>query len=79
MSTKQIRKHLHEYIDNADERLLRLVYGMFQADAREGDWWNDLPSDLKDSIDRSIDQLERGEGRSHEEVMNEIRDKYLKS
>ena len=32
MNTAQLRKELHEYIDQADDRLLRLVRGMFQAD-----------------------------------------------
>lgn len=35
MSTAQLKKELHEYIDNADERLLHLVYGMFQADQQD--------------------------------------------
>lgn len=32
MSTAQLRKELHEYIDRADDRLLKLVRGLFQAD-----------------------------------------------
>ena len=32
MNTAQLRKELHEYIDRADDRLLKLVRGLFQAD-----------------------------------------------
>ncbi len=32
MSTGQIREMLHEYINQADERFIQLVYGMMQAD-----------------------------------------------
>ena len=32
MGTAQLREELHKYIDQADDRLLRLVKGMFQAE-----------------------------------------------
>ena len=32
MSTLQIREALHQYINEADERFLQLVYGMMKAD-----------------------------------------------
>lgn len=32
MGTTQLREELHQYIDQADDRILRLVRGMFQAD-----------------------------------------------
>lgn len=35
MGTSQLKKELHEFIDNADERLLYLVYGLFQADQQD--------------------------------------------
>lgn len=35
MSTIEIKEHLHEYIDQADERMLKLLYAMAQADLEE--------------------------------------------
>jgi len=32
MGTAQFREELHKYIDQADDRILRLVRGMFLAD-----------------------------------------------
>ncbi len=32
MNTLEIKKELHEYIDEADDRLLALIYGMIAAD-----------------------------------------------
>jgi hypothetical protein len=32
METAAIKKELHEYIEDADERLLNLIYGMVIAD-----------------------------------------------
>ncbi len=38
MSTASIREELHEYINNADDRFIQLVYGMMQADMTEKDF-----------------------------------------
>lgn len=35
MSASQIRKELHSFIDQADERILKLLYGMMSADRNE--------------------------------------------
>jgi hypothetical protein len=77
MNTTQIREKIHNYVDQADDRLLTLINGMIEAD-QDKDWWDDLHPNLKTSIDRAIAQSERGEGRPHEEVMSEIRAKYEK-
>ena len=37
MGTAQLREELHKYIDQADDRTLRLVKGMFQADVNSED------------------------------------------
>ena len=77
MNTTQMRQKIHDYVDQADDRLLTLINGMIEAD-RSQDWWDDLHPNLQASIDRSLTQSERGEGRPHQEVMGEIRAKYLK-
>lgn len=33
MGTTEMRQALHEFINEADERVLRLIYGMMKADA----------------------------------------------
>ncbi|MCL6259017.1 addiction module protein [Aquiflexum sp. TKW24L] len=38
MSTIEIKEHLHEYIDQADERMLKLLYAMAQADMEEKEY-----------------------------------------
>ncbi|WKN40734.1 hypothetical protein [Tunicatimonas pelagia] len=32
MEKTTLREELHQYIDQADERILKLIYGMMQAD-----------------------------------------------
>ena len=77
MDKVEIRQRIHNYVDQADDRFLTLVNGMIDADI-EQDWWDNATPDLQASINRAIDQSEKGEGRPHEKVMEEIRLKYLK-
>ena len=74
---QDMRQELHRYIERADERVLKMIYGMYQAD-REGtpDLWETLGEDEKKAIDEAIAQVEAGEVLSHEEVMDDTRKKY---
>jgi hypothetical protein len=76
METAQLKEQLHKYIEQANEQSLYLIYDILRNDTDE-DWWDTLPSELKASINKSIEQLERGEGRSHEVVMRETKEKYV--
>ncbi len=77
MDTLEIRKRIHEYVDQADDRFLSLITGMIEAD-KSSDCWDELHPNLKASLDRAFDQSKKGEGRPHNEVMSEIKSKYLK-
>ena len=77
MDNTQIRQRIHDYVDQADERFLTLVNGMINAD-KDQDWWDDLHPNVQASIDRALAQSEQGEGRTHKEVMREMRAKYEK-
>jgi hypothetical protein len=77
MDISALRKRIHEYVDQADGRLLTLINGMIEADKKQ-DWWDDLDPRLQASIDRALVQSESGEGRPHEEVMSELNEKYLR-
>lgn len=48
MSAAQIRKELHNFIDHADERVLKLLYGMMTAD-QSGD------TELSDALKQILD------------------------
>jgi putative addiction module component (TIGR02574 family) len=52
MGTHQIRELLHEYINNADERLINLMYAMVQADMNEDDY--ELNATHKKILDERI-------------------------
>ncbi|MBX2917491.1 MAG: addiction module protein [Cyclobacteriaceae bacterium] len=55
METLEIRKHLHAYIDIADERLLKLMYGMIVADKQE----YEMPEWHKELIQERLENYEK--------------------
>jgi hypothetical protein len=72
MSNAEMRKKVKKYIDEADDHVVKMVYSLLEAD-REDDWWDDLPKDVQDSIDKAIAQLDAGKGIPHEEVMKKYK------
>ena len=69
MGTTQIREELHQFINHADERILNLMYGVMKADMEKDEA-------LEASIDKALEQSQKGEVRSHEQVMADIRARY---
>ena len=65
---EQLRENVKSYIDVADERILRLIYAMVEADS-QADFWNELPHNVQEDIEAAIQQSEKGEGKSTKEVM----------
>jgi predicted transcriptional regulator len=63
-----LRNEIKKQIDVADERLLRLVFGMLEADS-EKDWWDELPEEVQASIDQGIKDIEEGRFITHDEFM----------
>ena len=43
------------------------------------DFWNDLPLEIKQAINKAKSELDRGEGIPHEEAMAEIKRSFLKN
>jgi hypothetical protein len=40
MSTPEIKKEIHDYVENADSRVLRLIYAMILADKGHAANWH---------------------------------------
>ena len=43
---------------------------------QETDWWDELSEEQKDSIEVGLEQANRGETLTHEQVVNEMKEKY---
>jgi len=70
--TEQLRNSIKQYIDHADEKVLRMVQAILEIE-QEYDFWDDLPEDVKNDVEEAIVQADQGLGKPHEEVMK----KYL--
>ena len=62
-------------INTEDDAILDQVKAILTDDK---DFWDDLPEHVKEGIKEAKEQLARGEGIPHEQVMAEIKAKYLK-
>ena len=69
---KDLRKDVIEYMKNADEKVVKMVHAMLKVDAEE-DWWNEMPDNVKTDVEAAMQESERGEGMSHEEVKKKYR------
>ena len=68
MSTgKELREKVKQYIDEADDTTVEMVYAILEARG-EGDWWDELPENAQQEIDEAITELDEGKGIPHEEV-----------
>ena len=71
--TVNIREKVQHYLENADDRMLKIVHAILEADSQE-DFWDELPIAVQDNIHIAIKQSEEGMGKSHNQVMS----KYYK-
>jgi hypothetical protein len=60
MGANQLREELHEFIDQADERVLTLIYGMMKADHESL-----LTAEQQDELDRRIERHKNTESKSY--------------
>ena len=67
-NVKQLRQDVKKYIDRADETTLKMVHAMLEV-KEEKDWWDQLPSKVKDEIDDALAELDKGNGIPHKEVL----------
>lgn len=76
MSTVELKYNLFKVIDSInDSKTLKDIYS-FISKKSDVDFWDELSDEQKAEIEDSIAELDRGEGLSHEQVMQEIKAKY---
>ena len=74
MNTNTIRKKIHEYVDQADERFLRLVYSMVKSEegSSEADLFDTTTEDMINRAKASLSSVEQGKTRNIREFKQEI-------
>ena len=77
MSTIEIlRNEAKQYIDEADEKAIKMVIAMLEINAEEdedADWWKNMPDDVKVEVEEAIKEGDEGKGIPHEEAMMMIK------
>jgi hypothetical protein len=73
MSTvTSLRRDVKKYIETADDRVVKMVHAMLEAD-KESDFWDELPAIVKADVKVAIKQSEQGKGKPHSEVMKKYK------
>jgi hypothetical protein len=67
---------IEKIVHTNDENLLHQIKNLLDEEVEES--WDDLHPDLKDAINKSLGQADRGEVIPHKKAMAEIKKKYLK-
>lgn len=63
-----LRKNVKKYIETADERVVKMVHALLEADSQI-DLWDELPSTVQQDVEDAIKQSAKGKGKPHDEVM----------
>lgn len=66
--TEQLKQNIIQSLDQADEKVLRMVQSILQID-RSYDFWYDLPEEVKNDVEEALEQSDKGLGETHEEVL----------
>ena len=61
-----------KYLDNADEKMIKMVFAMLEVDAQK-DWWDEISDSAKNSIERGLKDIEMGKVTPHNEVMKKYK------
>lgn len=69
-------KILEKIIQSEDEGLLNEIKALLGLS--EQDFWQDLPGELKQAINKAKKELDEGKGIPHEQVMAEVNHRFFK-
>lgn len=80
MNAAELKIDLFRKLDSLKGNRLEEAYGLllnFINSKEDVDEWQNLTLEQQAAIRLGIDQLDRGEGRKHNEVMSDFRKRYL--
>ena len=66
---------VQKILNTKNPSLLLKINTIFQKEV-EKDWWDQLPPEVQESIFEGIDDIEKGEIYTHEQVIQEAKQKY---
>ena len=68
-------KIVEKIIQTDDDLLLNEIKSL--VGLSEGDFWKDIPAEIKGAANEAKEELDRGEGIQHSQVMTEIKDRFI--
>ncbi len=72
METREIKERIRDYIEHADERVLKIINAIIDTEE------NEVPQTHKEILDRRLNYHKENpeEGKSWEELKSVLKDKY---
>ena len=80
MNTAELKIDIFKKLDSLKENRLEEAYGIllnFINKNADIDEWDILTPEQQSAIKFGVDQLDNGEGRKHNDIMSDIRKKFL--
>ena len=77
MDAIELKSDLHNLIDKvSDMNILNAIKTLLSKQVVADDWWDELPENVQESIEKGLKQSKEGNTIAHDVVMNEFKDKY---
>ena len=81
METDELKKDIYQIVDKITNKdilkALKILLYSQVSQTDNVDFWDELPENVKKSINKGLKQAENGEVTPHDEVMKNIKSKYL--
>jgi len=72
MNARQIKEEIHDFINHADERFLRLVYSMVKSEKSENAFFDTTDGEMVERAKKSLVSVENGKKRNIREFKKDI-------
>ena len=59
-TVKKMRQNVKKYIETADEKVVKMMHAMLEADA-ETSWWDSMPENIKIDVEKAIIEADNGD------------------
>ncbi len=72
MNARQIKDEIHDYLNHADERFLRLVYSMVESERTEKEFFTSSDDEMVERAKKSLQSIKDGKTRNIHEFRKDI-------
>lgn len=62
---------IKQLLNTNNKGLINHISAIFES--HPSDWWEELPEEIKKSVTKGIQQADKGEGISHDQIMKKYR------